>query len=334
MSMDATGMAGSRRRAELLGIPGFCRMLPDGAQTDTASATTASSPAPDAPASSAACANSSRHTTGRFSLPATPARATRRPTLNLPHRRPRPRSVPAVADACASSRLSPASLILTASQPNLPDSTRHDRRPDPHPYRRRSPANDIFRRSIPGRAKADPRARSRVSSRRRTAIRRRSARPGRGRRFRPRRKHAANTARRGSADRQIPIGGRLSQQRLTDPRFPPLEAFGRRPSSLHPASTPAPRPASETLHNCSRSPAEIHWRVETRAWTPIGKRRRAAIRGMGGACGHAGRGAAEAWQTSVARFGRRRFGSRIRLQGALAPVGHELIKLSAVFSEA
>src|SRR5208282_970089 len=60
----------------------------------------------------------------------------------------------------------------------------------------------------------------------------------------------------------------------------------------------------------------------------------AAIRGMGGPCGHAGRGAAEARQTSVARFGRRRPGLRIRLEGALAPVGHELIELGAVFSEA
>jgi hypothetical protein len=57
--MDATGMAGSRRRAELLGIPGLCRMLSDGGQTDTASATTASSRARSEPATSSASAKRS-----------------------------------------------------------------------------------------------------------------------------------------------------------------------------------------------------------------------------------------------------------------------------------
>ena len=55
----------------------------------------------------------------------------KRPTLNLPHPRPHPRSAPAAADACASSRLSPAAPSPEPSQPNPPESTRHDRRPDP-----------------------------------------------------------------------------------------------------------------------------------------------------------------------------------------------------------
>ena len=41
----------------------------------------------------------------------------------------------AAADACASSKPSPAALSPEASLPNPPESTRHDRRPDPRPHR-------------------------------------------------------------------------------------------------------------------------------------------------------------------------------------------------------
>src|SRR5271165_6894518 len=55
--------------------------------------------------------------------------------------------------------------------------------------------------------------------------------------------------------------------------------------------------------------------------------------GNGGACGMRTE-TCETRQTSVARFRRRRLGSRLRLKWALSPLGHELIELGAVFGEA
>jgi hypothetical protein len=157
------------------------------------------------------------------------------------------------------SRPSPAVLSPEPSRPNPPESTRHDRRPDPHPHRR-SLADNRFRRPIPRRAKPEPRDRSRVPSLRRTAIRHRSASLKPDRRSRPARKHAPESIGRYSTDRQIPIGPRLSPPAPFRPAVSSLGGFRTPAPARIPASTPAPRPASETLHRSGRSERNLRMR--------------------------------------------------------------------------
>ena len=71
-----------------------------------------------------------------------------------------------------------------------------------------------------------------------------SADPRRVRRPSVIRKRATAALPRGAAERQIPIAPPRPRT-LTVPRFPPLEAFGRRPSGQ--TLPPASGPASETL---------------------------------------------------------------------------------------
>jgi len=61
------------------------------------------------------------------------------------------------------------------------------------------------------------------------------------------------------------------RQRPFRPAVPPLEAFGRRPNGHTPASAPAPRPASETLHNCGHLTVPIEWPRHWRSKRPTHK---------------------------------------------------------------
>ncbi len=153
-----------------------------------------------------------------------------RPPPNPPRRKTWPGSVLAAAVACASSRRSPVALVLAASPPNPPESTLHDRRSGPR--RHRPPlAEDLpWRRSV--RARADGGDQRRPPPRLRNARLCRSADPRPVRRPPVIRKSATAAVPRGAAKRQIPIA-RPRRRTLTVPRFPPLEAFGRRPSGPH-----------------------------------------------------------------------------------------------------
>ena len=180
--------------------------------------------------------------------PETP-QAAQRPTPNPPRRKTWPvktwpGSVPAAAVACASSRRSPVALVLTASPPNPPESTRHDRHPGP---RRHRPllAEDLPRRCSV-RARADGGDQHRPPPRLPNARLCRSAGLGPVRRPRVIRRRAIAVVPRGAAERQIPIAP-PRRRTLTVPRFPPLEAFGRRPSGPHlrPRQGRHPKPYKE-----------------------------------------------------------------------------------------
>jgi hypothetical protein len=156
---------------------------------------------------------------------------------------PQPRSVPAAADACASSKPSSAAPNPEASKPNPPGSTRHDRIPKPQPHRP-AHADDVIRRPPRSRRSRSPRPAARRFAqpiRVPTFIRpsQTGLPPG------PRRKRPAHTARRRSTDRQNLHRPAARRQRLTDPRFPPLGGF--RTPAPEPLRPSCKGPASETL---------------------------------------------------------------------------------------
>ena len=139
-------------------------------------------------------------------------------------------------------------LVLAASPPNLPESTLHDRRSGPRRHRPLLAEDLPRRRSV--RARADRGAQRRAPPHLRYARLCQSSDPRPVRRPCVIRKRPTTAVPRGAAERQIPIAP-PRRRTLTVPRFPPLEAFGRRPSGLTPP--PASGPASETLHNTGPS---------------------------------------------------------------------------------
>ena len=155
-----------------------------------------------------------------------PMQARPRPPPSPPQPKPAPGSVPAAADACASSRRSPVALVLAASPPNLPELTRHDRRSGPRRHRPLLAEDLPRRRSV--RARADRGDQRLAPPCPRNARLCRSANPRPVRRPRVIHKHATPAVPRGAAEPQIPIAP-PRRRTLTVPRFPPLEAFGRRP---------------------------------------------------------------------------------------------------------
>jgi hypothetical protein len=128
-------------------------------------ATTAS----DALQPSTACASSSPPLIRATNLSAVATIRTATPPIAITSLQNQPRSVPAAADACASSRHSLVALSPKASRPNRLESTRHDRRPDPHAHQP-SFRDDWFRRSNSGRAEADRCGQTRPASRGQSAI--------------------------------------------------------------------------------------------------------------------------------------------------------------------
>ena len=180
----------------------------------------------------------------RFRRPAGRPRSRRRATLA--------KICPCTADACASSRPSPAAPSPEASRPNPPESTHHDRRPDPHAHRRSSP-DDTFRRPSSLRIRANRRGKSPpLHAKSPSNLDRPSRTPpplSSAAKTRPRRRRrppdpSQNPHRSAASPASAPSG----------PRFPPLAAFGRRPQhrSLHrrarkgrhpkPYTTPVVRP--------------------------------------------------------------------------------------------
>ncbi len=144
--------------------------------------------------------------------------------------------------------------LFTKLPPNLPESTLHDRHSRPRRHRP-PPAEDLpRRRSV--RARADGGDQRRAPPRLRNARLCRSADPRPVRRPRVIRKRATAAVPRGAAERQIPIAP-PRRRTLAVPRFPPLEALGRRPSGQ--TLPPASGPASETLRNSGRP--RIGWRT-------------------------------------------------------------------------
>ena len=147
-------------------------------------------------------------------------------------------------------------LVLAASPPNLPESTRHDRRSGPRRHRPLLAEDLPRRRSV--RARADRGDQRLAPPCPRNARLCRSANPRPVRRPRVIHKHATPAVPRGAAEPQIPIAP-PRRRTLTVPRFPPLEAFGRRPSGPHlrPRQGRHPKPYEE---------AGIHWRRRERGF--------------------------------------------------------------------
>ncbi len=137
-------------------------------------------------------------------------------------------------------------LVLAASPPNLPESTFHDRRSGPRRHRPLLAEDLPWPRSVC--ARADGGDQRRPPPRLRNARLCRSADPRPARRPPVIRRSATAAVPRGAAKRQIPIA-RPRRRTITVPRFPPLEAFGRRPSGPHlrPRQGRHPKPYKEAV---------------------------------------------------------------------------------------